>query len=183
MATIKEMANDTNGQIRDFINPKSAITMGASAAMVLAFTTTLCNAFVVLPAAIVALVLSIMFGTAQVMYLDDKVFAKVFYGVVCSLIIFNAARGGNLTIRDATGEEVKVAPAKIELQTSMLMPDIFIGTAYSAETNKVSPKTSEYFYWTNTVDGVPIYTNIYGNVYTNNSFKSQKIFNKWEWKK
>ena len=95
--------------IKDFLNPKSALTIGGSSAMVLAFTTTLCNAFC-WPAAIVAISLSALFAAIQVGAMEDvkKWWLRPLYGIICTLVIFNAARGGNASL--AEGERVLSSP-------------------------------------------------------------------------
>ena len=83
-------------KLQDFLNPKSAITIGASSTMVVAFTTTLCAAFH-LPAAWVALGLSGLFALAQVAFISNvpKKWLRQVYWAICTLVIFNAANGGN----------------------------------------------------------------------------------------
>ena len=97
--------------IKDFLNARSSVTMGASAAMVIAFTTTLCSAFP-LPAAIVALCLSGLFAGVQVAYSKDKPIIKALFWVVCMLVIFNASVGGNTALSGMAKTEVApvVAP-------------------------------------------------------------------------
>jgi hypothetical protein len=187
MATMKEMANDTDSPVRDYLNPKSAITMGASAAMVLAFTTTLCSSFQFLPAAIVALSLSAMFGWAQVAYLTEKLGMKLFYAMVCTLIVFNAARGGNLAITDATGGTVTVPPAMINLSTNKAVSeipsliDILVPSAYAAP-EKVKVDNNKYYFKGIDNDGNSVYTNAQGKVHIEPKAGNGSKFKSWEWK-
>jgi hypothetical protein len=187
MATLRESVND--GPMRDYLNPKSAITMGACAAMVLAFTTSLCGAFTFLPAALMALVFSVMFGWAQVAYLDEKLGLKVVYCVVCSLIIFNAARGGNLAITDASGTTISVPPATMNLSTNKVSHSImdisFVQSAYAGPASDKAVDNGKYYFWRMTPDGHPVYTNSSGIAHTNFEFKGKqdkKIFKEWKWK-
>ena len=201
MWDLKAAVNDVDHPIRDYVNPKSAMTLGACAAMVLAFTTSLCSAFPILPAALVALALSFMFGIAQVAYLDEKVGMKVIYGVVCALIIFNSARGGNLAINDVSGGKVVVPPASITVpstapepvKTSMSFGDL-TASAYGGD--EVAPQTGKpastnrnaktgsgkFHYWRTTDDGKAVYTNFEGQVYTNPvPAKNKGFFKEWKW--
>ena len=187
MATIREAVNNVDSPVRDYLNPKSAITMGACAAMVLAFTTTLVGAFPFLPAAIVALGLSIMFGWAQVAYLTEKISMKLFYAMICTLIIFNAARGGNLAITDATGTTVSVPPATINLSTNKssevpALIDILVPSAYAAS-DKVDP--NKYYFWRLDNDGNAVYTNAQGKVHLVPKVNKEqgKAFKSWTWSK
>lgn len=185
MATMKEMANDTDSPVRDYLNPKSAITMGASAAMVLAFTTTLCTSFQFLPAAVVALSLSAMFGWAQVAYLTEKLGMKLFYAMVCTLIVFNAARGGNLAIADASGGTISIPSPVINVSTNRSTSeipsiiDLLVPSAY-ASSEKVD--VNKYYFCSIDINGNSVYTNSQGKVHIVVKSESKgNTFKSWEW--
>ena len=110
--------------MKDFLNPKSALTIGGSSAMVLAFTTTLCNAFL-WPAALVALSLSALFAIIQVTTMDEvkKWWMRPLYGIICTLVIFHAARGGTRTL--AEGERAFSSPR--------IMAEAAVGSMNGAE--------------------------------------------------
>src|ERR1035437_1632071 len=72
---------------------------------------------------------------------------KIVYALVCTLIIFNAARGGNLAITGEGGNKINVPPASITLPPITLgnppspdksvSLDMFVPSAY-AEGESVS---------------------------------------------
>lgn len=158
----------------DFLNAKTSVTLGASAAMVIAFTTTLCMSFG-WPSALVALVLSALFAGVQLSYSKDKIMAKLLFWVVCTLVIFHAARGGNITLSETEGpsnhpESIVVPSVSSEYSFELIQ------SAYAGGENK---KDRYYFSKVNE-DGASVYTNSAGQSYTNNSTK--KVFQHWDWK-
>jgi hypothetical protein len=163
-----------NESLKEFLNPKAALTIGGSAAMVIAFTTTLCGAFQ-LPAATVALMLSGVFAAVQLVYAKEKLIAKILYWAICTLIIFHTARGGNSTLGDATASP-SVTPSVLE----MVVPSVSLSfdlatTAYAADTNQ----TDKYYLAYTNGEGSLVYTNVNGVEYTNTI---RKLFQQWRWK-
>jgi hypothetical protein len=159
--------------LKDFFNAKASLTLGASAAMVLAFTTTLCSAFA-LPSALVALCLSTLFATVQMAYSEiDKATMKAVFGVICTLVIFHAARGGNMSLGDV---EPAAPPTSITVPVSEVRGfDLFVQSAWAGSTNAASDR---YYLW-KVEDGKAIYTNSVGGVVTNEVPK--KVFDQWKW--
>lgn len=180
--------------INDFLSPKPIVGAGACSAMVLAFTTSLCSAFPVLPGAVVALALSAVFAALIVLSTNgQRVAVKWLYGLICTLMIFNAARGGNTTASEIVSPAAKPAiqapESVIEIggDHKVSMSWSLIPCAYADETNTPSAKVRFYFsHWTN---GLPVYTNAFGGSYTNKDFKlptpkspaQQSPFKKWGW--
>ena len=174
-------ASVESGGLKDYANPKSALTVGASAAMVLAFTSTLCASFN-LPAAIVGLLLSLFFATGQVYYIQESVMAKIFYGLILTMLIFHTARGGNSTLSSVGVDKALVPAQSIEVpKTSQYSFDI-VSAAYAGgivATNKHSDEKF-YFYKMNE-NGLPVYTNRLGLIYVDKNYK-KSTFAPWSFK-
>ena len=149
-----------------YLNPKAALAMGAGAGMVLAFTTTLCASFPVLPGAGTALFLSAVFAAAQVLYSQESQKLKAFLWLVCTLVIFHSARGGNATLVSAT----ESAPPQTLSVPAVSCGFEFIPSAYAG-----SPEDTYYLASTNAA-GDFVYTNVLGKVHTN---KASRIVQKW----
>jgi hypothetical protein len=188
--------NSSKASITDFLNPKPVVGTGACAAMVLAFTTSLCTAFPQLPGAFVALALSAIFAAAQVMAANNqKSIVKMLYGIICTLVIFSAAQGGNTTAVQSQSKPDEVAPpAAIHVGSAAspwslipsaeaASPDVFSEPLWAASSNSVSGGTGIFYYAYTTTNGFPVYTNVAGQAYTNTIFRSsqQRIFRPWGW--
>lgn len=164
--------------LKDYLNAKTSITFGASAAMVVAFTATLCSAFPFLPSAIVAISLSGILAAVQVANAKDKLIVKGLFWFLCMMVIFHAARGGNTTLREAAGEQG--TPTEIvvpESHASASLLDFIVPSAYAGGTNDVQP--NKYYLWKIDFDGKAVYTNAAGRSYTNTT---RRAFDKWDWK-
>lgn len=164
--------------INDFLNAKTSVAFGASAAMVVAFTTTLCTAFS-LPSAVVAIVLSGVFAIAQVAPLKDKALVKSVFWLLCTMVIFHAARGGNTTLGEAVGPG---EPAKMEIvvpdeHASAGLMDFIVPSAYAGG-NDAQPDR-RYYLSRFLEDGRAVYTNSVGRAVTN--APAQRAFQRWKW--
>jgi hypothetical protein len=164
-------------KLSEFLSPKPVVGAGACSAMVLAFTTSLCSSFPVLPSAIVALSLSAIFAVLMVTASNgQKLSIKTLYGLICTLMIFSAARGGNTTVVEAMPNPIPNAPDQI---IKMAKVDwSFIPSALAAnDVNKI-------FYLAYVTNNLPVYTNAAGHSFTNTEFKAQSqksLFRKWRW--
>jgi len=162
-------------KLSDFLSPKPVVGAGACSAMVLAFTTSLCSSFPVLPAAIVALSLSAVFAVLMVTASNgQKLPVKTLYGLICTLMIFSAARGGNSTVVEAMPSPVPNAPDQI-----IKMAKVDWSFIPSALADTDADKT---FYLAYVTNNLPVYTNAAGHSFTNTQFQAQKpMFKKWKW--
>ena len=117
-------------QLQEFMNPKSAMTIGASGAMVIAFTTTLALSFS-WPRPVTALALSALLALLQVSAAKaiGNLFQRAVYFVVVTLVIFHAARGGNTTLAD--GESAARSAEAPQVSFSL------VSSAYADGTNEV----------------------------------------------
>lgn len=174
---VDNQSNAFKTAMSDFLSPKPVVGAGACSAMVLALTTSLCSAFPMLPGAIVALMISGLFSALMVTINNgQKPIVKILYGLICTLMIFSAARGGNVTVKETiTPPEKNVPENTIQVGESLS----FIPCAYAGDTNTAS-RTFHFAYMTN---GLPVYTNTTGQFHTNMNFKSQspKLFRDWKW--
>jgi len=157
-------------QLKEFLKPQSAVAFGGCAAMVIAFTTTFHNAFG-WPAAIVALVLSGLFAVINVIYYVDKYYMKLLYWVICTMVIFHAAMGGNTTITNIPSN----TPAPTTLQVWHKPDFSIVTTAYAESTNRID---HIYFLSITNDSGDLVYTNFVGKAITNDA---GAIFKKWRW--
>jgi hypothetical protein len=158
--------------------------------MVLTFTTSLCSSFPILPSAIVALLLSAVFAVIMVTANNgQKSMVKCLYGLICTLMIFSAARGGNATAIDISAPspapQMQAPDSVIEVGSRMLEWS-FIPSAHAGDTNNEDNTKFYFSYWTN---GLPAYTNILGRHYIDRSFKLKSpgqssqpgLFKRWSW--
>lgn len=173
---IKDSVSD--GALKDYANPKAALTIGASSAMVIAFTSTLCSSFPILPSATTALIMSIMFSSVMVYYINEKLLLKVFYGFIVAMLIFHTARGGNETLGEASGGNKESIPATI------IIPKIsdnysfsLVPSAYAADNTSTNVPDKFYFAYMGK-DGYPVYTNKIGEVYVDTNYKP--FFKRWK---
>jgi len=172
------MGKTEGGSLSDYLNARSSLTFGASAAMVVAFTSTLCSAFP-LPAAIVAISLSGILAAVQVSNAKDRMLVRLLFWFLCTMVIFHAARGGNTTIGEASG--ANSAPKEIvvpDAQSSVDLMGLFVPTAYAADTNRYI-RQSKYFLWKVDEEGRKIYTNSVGTAHTN---RVRTAFDQWNWR-
>jgi hypothetical protein len=171
--------------LNEFLNAKTSVAFGASAAMVVAFTATLCSAFP-LPTALVGLSLSALFAAAQVAPLKDRIAIKAAFWAICTMVIFHAARGGNATVGEAVGSRDAAMP------TEMIVPDgnagfspidVLVPSAYAGDADKQADKQADnrYYLWKVDERGNGVYTNSAGAVRTN--AVARQAFAPWQWKK
>ena len=81
------------GSLADFLHPQSMVTPGLLGAAAMMGTNALCATFS-LDEPIVCLVLSLLFGLAAVIR-DGRLFQRVLYYVLNTIIIFSVAAGAN----------------------------------------------------------------------------------------
>jgi len=159
-------------KVQEFLNPKSAVALGSSAGMVIAFTTTLCNSFH-WTTALVALILSALFSVAHIIYFSEKTYVKFIYWLICTLVIFHAAKGGNETLSESSTPP----KAATTIEVSDNQNNFSLISVAEAAPDEGS-KHKFYLSYTNS-DGYFIYTNFQGKAYTNTSNK--QTFKSWKW--
>jgi hypothetical protein len=82
------------GLLGDFLQPQSMVTPGLLGALVMMGTNSLCTKFPGLNGAVVALVLSLLFGLAAVIR-ETPLAQRVLFYVLNSIVIFSVASGTN----------------------------------------------------------------------------------------
>jgi hypothetical protein len=82
------------GHLGDFLQPQSMVTPGLLGALVMMGTNSLCTKFPGLNGAVVALVLSLLFGLAAVIR-EAPLAQRVLFYVLNSIVIFSVATGTN----------------------------------------------------------------------------------------
>ena len=176
----------SDGALKDYANPKAALTIGASSAMVIAFTSSLCSSFPCLPSATTALVMGMIFGTAMVCYLNEKMLIKVFYGFIVAMLIFHTARGGNETLGEASGGSKVNIPAEIIIpkvsNTSYnfsIIPSAYADDDIHKKLSVSTNLTDKFYFAYMNKDGCPVYTNKAGVVHVDTNFK-QSAFKRWK---
>ena len=170
--------NQSNAGIDSFLNPASMLTPGLAGGMTMLITNAIASQFT-LPAKFVALAISFTFGLLVLAGPKVKVWQRIVYYILNSLIIFSVAMGSNhlgkdLQVSNYLEKELRQTYNKFYANVS----SFFISTAY-AQNRESNSFTSDFTKEKTTYETVDRRYEVFINENTNISNALLNVINEY----